>query len=207
MRQGRLTNAKYAGISTSAARFENGTTIPLAKVRGSAAYTALMEQLIRRPTTHWLSAGRWLSPFRALKRSLGLIPSHESTVLAEMITALKAASEAALQTQIEAVVVTAPWMLAWVSQIPDHHPDFVVNDALLLAGLEPWPTDYWFNEENYLGEINTVLASEDRWACKMRWCAGHGMDVSEEADKGGSVLFVRLVTDTFLYWPVNCPDG
>lgn len=207
MRQGRLTNAKYAGISTSAARFENGTTIPLAKVRGSAAYTALMKQLIRRPTAHWLSAGRWLSPFRALKRSLGLIPSHESTILAEMITALKAASEAALQTQIEAVVVTAPWMLAWVSQIPDHHPDFVVNDALLLAGLEPWPTDYWLNEENYLGEINTVLASEDRWACKMRWCAGHGMDVSEEADKGGSVLFVRLVTDTFLYWPVNCPDG
>ncbi|KFY48734.1 hypothetical protein V495_01072 [Pseudogymnoascus sp. VKM F-4514 (FW-929)] len=183
---------------TSAARFENGTTIPLAKVRGSAAYTAAMEQLIHRPTTHRLSAGSWLSLFRALKRSLGLIPSHESTVLAEMITALKTASEAALQTQIEALVVTAPWMLAWVSQIPDHHPDFVVNDALLLAGLEPWPTDYWFNEENYLGEINTVLASEDRWACKMRWCAGHGMDVSEEADKGGSAFFVSF-TNHSLY--------
>lgn len=99
-----------------------------------------MEQLIRKPATHRLSAGSWLSLFRAFKRRLGLIPSHESTILAEMITALKTASETALQTQIEAVVVTAPWMLAWVSQIPDHHPDFVVNDALLLAGLEPWPT-------------------------------------------------------------------
>ncbi|KFY13665.1 hypothetical protein V492_03117 [Pseudogymnoascus sp. VKM F-4246] len=151
---------------TSAARFENGTTIPLAKVRGSAEYTALMEQIIRRQTPDWLSAGgHWLSPFRALKRCLGLIPSHshESTVLAEMIAALKAASEVALQTRIEAVVVTAPWMLAWVSQIPDRHPDWVVNNALTLAGLEPWPTDHWFNEEFYLGEINTVLASEERW--------------------------------------------
>ncbi|KFY37259.1 hypothetical protein V494_04840 [Pseudogymnoascus sp. VKM F-4513 (FW-928)] len=142
-----------AAPSTSAARFENGTTIPLTKVRGSAEYTALMEQIIRRQTPDWLSVGgHWLSPFRALKRCLGLIPSHsyESTVLAEMISALKAASEITLQTQIEAVMVTAPWMLAWVSQIPDRHPDWVVNNALTLAGLEPWPTDHWFNEEFYL---------------------------------------------------------
>jgi len=133
-----LTNAKYPGTSTSAARFENGTTIPLAKIRGSAAYAALMEHLIPKPTTpHWLSyvgaVGRWLSLFRALKRSLGLAPTNESAVLAEMVAALKTASKTALQIQIEAVAVTAPWMAAWDNQVP---ADRVVKRCPFACG--PW---------------------------------------------------------------------
>jgi len=82
-----------------------------------------MESLVGQPTTpHWLSyagtVGRLLGLFRALTRSLGLAPTNESQVLAEMIVALKTASETALQTQVNAVAVTAPWMAAWDNQIP-----------------------------------------------------------------------------------------
>jgi hypothetical protein len=55
---------------------------------------------------------------RALKRRLGLAPTYESAVVAEMVVALKTASEAALQTQVEAVAVTAPWTAAWDKQLP-----------------------------------------------------------------------------------------
>jgi len=110
-----------------------------------------MESLVGQPTTpHWLSyagtVGRLLGLFRALTRSLGLAPTNESHVLAEMIVALKTASETALQTQINAVAVTAPWMAAWDNQIP---ADSVINDALLLTGLKPWSR--WADAENYLG--------------------------------------------------------
>lgn len=184
-----LTNINYLCVSTSVDRFENGTTIPLAKIRGSAAYTALMENLISKPTTpHWLSyrgtVGRWLSLFRSLMKILGLAPSYKCAVLSEMVAALKTASEAALQIQIqvEAVAVTAPWMAALDNQLPT---DSVINDALLLADLEPWTL--WADGEIYLGEVNTILMSEDRSVCKNVWCTGHWMEVE------GDIAVVGLV--------------
>ncbi|KAK3988010.1 hypothetical protein QBC44DRAFT_330274 [Cladorrhinum sp. PSN332] len=182
----------------SAARFENGTTIPLAKIRGTADYVALMESLVAQPATqHWLSyvgtVGRLLGLFRALRRSLGRAPTKESQVLADMIVALKTASEAALQTKVKAVAVTAPWVAAWDNQIP---ADSVANDALHLAGLEPWSR--WADAQIYLGEINAALASEERWTCQKHWCAGHGMEVEGEATEGGPLFFVSF-TNRSLY--------
>ena len=52
-----------------------------------------------------------------------------------------------------------------------------------------------------------MLVSEERWACKKHWYAGDGIDVGAGAANGGSVFFVRLVTDTFLHWPVYSVDG
>ncbi|OBT92806.2 hypothetical protein VE01_09064 [Pseudogymnoascus verrucosus] len=185
---------------TSVARFENGTTIPLAKIRGSAAYTALMENLISKPTTpHWLSyrgtVGRWLSLFRSLMKILGLAPSYKCAVLSEMVAALKTASEAALQIQIqvEAVAVTAPWMAALDNQLPT---DSVINDALLLADLEPWTL--WADGEIYLGEVNTILVSEDRSVCKNVWCTGHWMEVEGDIAVVGLVFFISF-TNHSLY--------
>jgi hypothetical protein len=161
-----------------------------------------MEHLIVKPTPpHWLSSvgavGRFPSLLRAYKRSFGLAPRSESAVLAEMIAALKTASETALQIQIKAVAVTAPWMAVWDNQLPT---DSVINDALLLAGLKPWIQRD--EAQSYLGEINTVLVSEGRWACPKNFCGGHWMDVEGEEAQGGPVFFIRLVTDTFLHWPV-----
>ncbi|OBT78670.1 hypothetical protein VF21_02251 [Pseudogymnoascus sp. 05NY08] len=195
-----LTNINYPCVSTSVARFENGTTVPLAKIRGSAAYTALMENLISKPTTpHWLSyrgtVGRWLSLFRSLTKILGLAPSYKCAVLSEMVAALKTASEAALQIQIqvEAVAVTAPWMAALDNQLPT---DSVINDALLLADLEPWTLRA--DGEIYLGEVNTILVSEDRSVCKNVWCTGHWMEVEGDIAVVGLVFFISF-TNHSLY--------
>ena len=98
--------------------------------------------------------------------------------------------------------MTTPLVAAWDNQKP---ADSVVNGALLLAGLEPWPVSWWEDEENYLGQIGAVFVSEGRWTCEKHWCAGHWMEVDDEAWSGGSVFFVRLVMDTFLLrWLVWC---
>ncbi|KAK0638991.1 hypothetical protein B0T16DRAFT_235591 [Cercophora newfieldiana] len=184
---------------TSAARFENGTTIPLAKIRGTNGYAALMETLVAQASTpHWLSyegtIGRLHGLFQTLKRSLVHVPTEEARVLAEMVAALKTASEATLQTQIKAVAVTAPWVDAWDGQ---NHDDSVINDALLLAGLEPWK-GRWEEARDYLGEANAALASERRWLCQNNWCAGHWVEVEEETTSGGPLFFVSF-TNRSLY--------
>lgn len=165
--------------------------MPLAKIPGTAEYVALMEKLVAQPMTpYWLShvglVGHWLGLFRALKRTLGLAPTKQSQVLADMIAALKKASEAALQTKIKTVTLTAPWMAVWDNQIPG---DSVVNDALHLAGLEP--LSFWVDDTIYLGEVSAALGSEDRWTCQKDWCAGHGMEVEVEEGltKGETTLF------------------
>ena len=189
-----VTNAVYSDISISVARFENGTTIPLAKVPGTANYVNLMEDLVAQPSMpYWLShfgtVGRSLELFRSLRRSLGLAPAKDSRILADMIVALNTASETVLQTQAKAVAVTAPWIAAWDNRMPY---DSVIKDALSLAGLELWGYP-WEDAGHYLGEIGAALASEDRWICKRNWCAPHWMEVEGEATEGGPLFLVRLV--------------
>lgn len=127
--------------------------------------------------------------YRVLRKSLGLAPTNEIRVLAEMFVALKAASEIALQTQIKAVAVTAPWIAAWHDQVPYN---CVISDALSFAGLESWSYP-WEDEQIYLGEINTALASEGRWICPKSQCMGHWMDVEGEVTNGGPIFVVRFV--------------
>jgi hypothetical protein len=191
-----LTSRGYPGISTSAARFENGTTISLAKIPGTADYVALMETLVGRTTTpYWLS---YIVMARDLRRTLGLPRTKESGVLAEMISALKTASETALQTEVKAVAVTAPWMAAWKDEIPHNS---IINDALLLAGIDPWHYS-WADEAIYLSEINTALASEERWLCPKHSCAGHWMEPEGEITEGGAIFVIRLVIlfDIRCFW-------
>lgn len=171
--------------------------MPLAKINGNRAYIALMEDVISKPTApHFFSyagsIGRLLGLFQALKRNLGLAPAETSPV-AEMVAALKAASETALQIQIEEVAVTAPWMAAWDSQ---RVSDNVVNKALLLANLRPWAR--WTDAVNYIGELNAVSVNEERWVCPESWCIMHGVDIEEET-QGGTVFFIRLVVYSCTY--------
>ncbi|TPX08021.1 uncharacterized protein E0L32_010352 [Thyridium curvatum] len=175
---------------TSVARFENGTTVTITSICGSEIYTRLLERLIEAPLTpHWLSfvglVGHWLAVLRTLIRGLGLVPSNNNRILAEMIQALKAASEESLGVSIESVGVTIPWVAAWDNQVAS---DSVVNDALRLAGLSP--QDHWSNEQIYLSEVNTAFASEGQWLCKKHFCAGHWMEVEGEAAYGGPVLYI-----------------
>ncbi|KAJ9145321.1 hypothetical protein NKR23_g5287 [Pleurostoma richardsiae] len=122
------------------ARWRNGTVTDLAKVAGSPRYVHLMEQLVQEPATpHWLGRlgrmGYCLGIWRLLKRAVGLPGTHEAAILPELLAALKAQSEVALGSSIDVVSVTAPAMAAWQNSIP---VDSVVNDALVLAELEPW---------------------------------------------------------------------
>lgn len=131
---------------------------------------ALMERLILVPQTpHWLSSfgsvGYWLSLWRLLKRSVGLPATSEEAVLADLIVALKEASEVALRTRINTAAIAAPRMAAWQDVIP---VDSTVNNALVLAGLEPY--DWEASTPPYLAEVNAVLASNGRRICRERWC-------------------------------------
>ncbi|PNY28366.1 Uncharacterized protein TCAP_01711 [Tolypocladium capitatum] len=155
---------------TSVAYFSNGTITNLAKVRGSSTYAERMEQLILKPQTpYWLTPfgymGRLLSIWRRLKRTVGLPATTEEALLAELLRALKDASEAALQTRINTASVAAPQMAAWQDVIP---VDSTVNNALVLAGLEPY--DWEATDPSYLTEVNALLASDGRQICKEQWC-------------------------------------
>ncbi len=144
--------------------------VSLAKVQAGPAYTALMQRMVGAPLDPpWrirLSpVGYGLSLWRLFRRVLGLPPTAPSAVLAGLVAALKAESEAALKSPITIVSVTAPWVAAWQDDIP---VDSTVNDALTSAGLEPWTWESTW--PIYLGETNSVLAANGRQHCRTRWC-------------------------------------
>ncbi|POR36283.1 Uncharacterized protein TPAR_03533 [Tolypocladium paradoxum] len=151
---------------------------------------ALMEQLVLEPETpYWLTPlgiiGRWLSAWRHLKRLVGLPGTPEEAVLAELVRALKDASEAALQTRINTPSVAAPRMAAWQDVIP---VDSAANNALVLAGLEPY--DWEASNPPYLIEVNAVLASNGRQICRERWCF---LDDDSGMEARQIVYHIRLV--------------
>ncbi len=167
----RRRRAKLTGTPrTSAAHFANGTVVNLAKVQAGPEYTALMQRIVGAPATPpWYSPfsriGRSSSLWRLIRRVLGLPPTDQSAVLATLVAALKAESEAALGSAIAIVSVTAPWVAAWEDDIP---VDSVVNDALAATGLAPWTQEATW--PIYLGEVNAVLAANGRQHCRKRWC-------------------------------------
>ncbi|KAL2126164.1 hypothetical protein VTI74DRAFT_1576 [Chaetomium olivicolor] len=187
---------------TSAAHFTNGTLVNLAKVYAGPEYTALMQRMVGAPATPpWRSrfnrVGYWLSLWRLLRRVLGLPPTDESAVLAGLVAALKAESEAALGSPITIVSVTAPWVAAWEDDIP---VDSVVNDALTSAGLEPWTWESTW--PIYLGETNAVLAANGRRHCRKRWCG-----VLEGSDLWPNITYLISFTNQSLYTsfqPTEC---
>lgn len=175
---------------TSAAHFENGTVVNLAKVRASPEYMALMARLVEAPQTpYWRSpfgsVGKWLLWWRLLRRIVGFSGTDEAVVLAELVTALKAESEAALEARIDIVSVTAPWIAAWENDIP---ADSAFNDALVSAGLKPWTWEA--SGPIYLSQPSGVFAANGRRLCKERWC---GLDEGDESDLWPRIaFFIRL---------------
>jgi hypothetical protein len=179
---------------------DNGTVIKLAKVAGSPNYMALMERLMQTspsPYGRCFVAGRcgvlgyWRGMMRLVRRSVGLPATSEAAILAEMVARLKVASEAAMQTgstgststKIKNVAVTAPWQPVWRDDISS---DCDLNDALVLAGLEPWT--YETGEPIYQGEIHAVLAANGRWLCQPYGCGDE-----DEDDVIEGIFFIRLV--------------
>jgi hypothetical protein len=151
---------------------------------------ALMARLVEAPQTpYWLSpfgsAGKWLGWWRLLRRIVGFAGTDEAAVLAKLVTALKAESEAALQARIDVVSVTAPWIAAWEADIP---VDSAFNDALVSAGLKPWTWEA--SGPIYLSEPSGVFAANGRRLCKERWC---GLDEDDQSDLWPRVaFFIRL---------------
>ena len=97
----------------SVARFENRTVVNRAKVRASLEYMALMARLAEAPRipygpSRFGTAGKWLGWWRLLRRIVGFTGTDEAAVLAKLVTAPKAESEAALQTRINIVSRHSP---------------------------------------------------------------------------------------------------
>lgn len=98
-----------------------------------------MARLVQKPATpYWLGrfgrVGSTLSFWQFIKRSLGFPATDAAAVLAQLVSALKVEAEVALPSRIAIVTVTAPWVAVWNDDIP---ADNAVNDALVLAALEP----------------------------------------------------------------------
>ncbi|KAK3299895.1 uncharacterized protein B0H64DRAFT_379382 [Chaetomium fimeti] len=181
---------------TSVARFENGTILNLAKVPASPEYMTLMARLVEAPQTpYWRSlfgaAGKWLGWWRLLRRLVGFAGTDEATILAQLVTALKAESEAALEARIDVVSVTAPWVAAWENDIP---VDSVINDALVSAGLKPWTWEA--SGPIYLSEPSGVLAANGHRLCKERWCR---LDEDDTSDLWPQIVFFISLTNHSLY--------
>ncbi|KAK3898927.1 hypothetical protein C8A05DRAFT_46875 [Staphylotrichum tortipilum] len=146
------------------------------------------------PSSH---IGRWLSLWRQLRRLLGLPPTDQSAVLAGLMAALKAESEAALGTPIATVSVSAPWVAAWEEDFP---VDSVVNDALAASGLAPWTLEASW--PIYMGEVNAVLAANGLQHCRQRWCG-----VPAESVIWPNITYFISLTNDSLYTsfqPTEC---
>ncbi|OAA59192.1 NMT1/THI5-like protein [Niveomyces insectorum RCEF 264] len=164
---------------------------------------SLMQRLVRErpmPTRpgRWPTAGQL---WRFLKRSAGFAPTAEAAILAEMVGALRVASDAAFDrggwgAVVDTVAIAAPYVPAWADSLPS---DSVVNDALVLAGLRP--RTYESSDPVYLVETSAVLADSGLRTCKLRWCAGHGPAVGGGEDGGlqSRIAFFISFTNDSLY--------
>jgi hypothetical protein len=103
--------------------------------------------------------------WRRTKSLLGLPATPDAEILGEMIAALKKQSEATLQALLETVSLSAPCMMWWADDIST---DCDLNDALVLAGLQP--RTYETSHPLYLGELHTVMAANNRWLCPPFGC-------------------------------------
>ncbi|CAK7224776.1 hypothetical protein SBRCBS47491_005667 [Sporothrix bragantina] len=174
-------------------------------IQGTEQYMNLMERLVQQRPAPFYSQVRWLRLpgylWRKLKRATGLAPTAEAAVLAEMVTALRSASNVALiqkdwNATVEAVRISAPFVPAWVDAITY---DSVINDALLLTVLQP--ITYESSDPVYLVEPSAVLVDNGLRVCKWRSCVGYGpnMDDDETDDFDGKVVFFISFTNDSIY--------
>lgn len=127
-----------------------------------------------------------------------MAPSRDAAILAKMAAALKAESETALGGHaIICAAVTAPWMAAWGGQIAS---DSIINDVLVLVGIEP--VTWEGTDPIYLGESNSLLATNKRRLCQDRWCCGD-LGPSEQGAIAFLIRYVNLTpilyTDVYIY--------
>lgn len=147
-----------------------------------------MERLVqKRPWPNILELSK-VTPavvWRALKRSLCLVPSSEAAILGDMVRSLKDASEAVLgnATTVQNVRVAIPFLPVWVDILSTY--DHPLNDATVLAGLPP--LTYETGEPTYLTETTAILADQGRRICKTSYCQGHWFSVIP--DEGDDRLF------------------
>jgi hypothetical protein len=176
---------------TAVAHFANGTIAKLAKVEGSQRYQAFLQNELQRQQEAWWHPStaemRREELSRFLKHYTGFGGPDGATILAEMLVALRTASEAILGAPLPAaVVITAPYMIAWNYE-ETLHSNFVAR-ARKLAGLTHVKVESM--TPFYLGEANTILAANGHMLCPDLFCNGPEW-TNEEFSKYDVVYLVR----------------
>lgn len=113
---------------------------------------------------------------------LGIPPSSDTSIIAELVGALKTASEEKLGKSLDgyAVSITAPWQQCWKNQ-GSWGSD--INYALEKSGLQPWFP--YTLDPVYLDEARTTLAASGRWLCEPF------EDPTEKDDLSERVYYIR----------------
>ncbi|KAL6691071.1 hypothetical protein J3F84DRAFT_403834 [Trichoderma pleuroticola] len=163
---------------TAVAHLPNGTIVKLAKIEGSPRYRAFMQGELEKGNyliqfeERTISSLLWQEILILLNRYTGLGPTYGGTILAEMLTSLRIASEAILGAPLPATVVfTAPYVRAWEQE--ETLLDGLLQRARIFAGLRPIPIENM--DPVYLGETNTVLAANGRRICSNLRCFSPGI--------------------------------
>ena len=168
---------------------DNGTAINLAKVPGSARYVEIMELTMQTGSSPWKRCWNFgrcgpfdltRGDFRVLRRFLGFAGTPEAAVFADMVLALRMASEKILgpDKPIKCVAIGAPWMHMWRG---DHHTEMDLVDAIRLAGLEPCRVRHSPGGDiNYIGEGQAVLGANELWTCQPYDTGGYDWFVLSE---------------------------
>lgn len=157
---------------------DNGTAVSLAKVPGSRLYVELMERLMTTPAPEYAERSNGIGAVLAWAawHLLGIPPSRDTSVIAELVGALKTASEEKLGKSLDgyAVSITAPWQQFWKNQ---GSWDSDINYALEKNGLRPWFPHKL--DPVYLDEARTTLAASGRWLCEPFEDSRESHDISE----------------------------
>lgn len=172
--------------------------VKLAKIPGSPVYKYFLQlELIKKETNEWTPANdpKWLAVQKQIKDYSGGQVPYGDAILAEMVIALREASEAVLGKPLPGpVVFTLPYIPAWQDNAPYDESD------ILKAGRRAGITWEAFEhmEPDYLGEASEVLGFNNRRLCPDRLCYGPEFSGERSIDMY-HVFFIRSVPSFILY--------
>lgn len=178
--------------------FANGTVVKLAKIPGSSLYKSFLQlELIKKETGEWTPANdpKWLAVQKQIKDYAGGQVPYGDAILAEMVMALREASEAVLGKPLPGpVVFSLPYVSAWEDDAAYDESDIL--KAGRRAGLKIETFEHM--EPDYLGEASAVLGFNNLRLCPDRRCYGPEFSGERSFDMY-SVYFIRSAPSFILY--------
>jgi hypothetical protein len=175
-----LNKPNYSPVHhrTAVVHYPDGTTANLAKIPGSARYTAVIERLMKTDpaSRQWCGDYNqdWEDLWWKLRRPLapvGIATSSDVRAMGNMLYQLRKQSERALGVRITSASVALVRRQSYSWQ---NCRDRDLNDALHYAGLIPWadvvPAPWSFRDPAYLDEGMAVMGGSGRLLCEPWGC-------------------------------------